>query len=221
PAARCRARRSACSRAARSPRASARPASRARSAPPAYRDPRGAAARCRRTRRRRVSPRRPSEVLALERHGHAARPAARARQLIARDLQRVLLVRPRLELRPPEEEIVLVDDVIAVLRQLLRRAHIALVPEDDPGRERERVRAVRPLLPLLIDRAAPAAVDRLEIDPLLLQRREQRLFLGIRERALLRQIDRRHRRRLTAALQDHRRIDQALVPADEREDRVE
>src|SRR5437867_4355150 len=49
---------------------------------------------------------RTSEVLALERHGHASRSAARARQLMSRDLQRVFLVGPRLQLHAAEQKIV-------------------------------------------------------------------------------------------------------------------
>ena len=71
------------------------------------------------------------------------------------DLDRVLLVGPRLQLRAAEEEIVFVDDVVAVRGQLLGGAHVALVEQDDARREREGVRAVGPLLALLIDGASP------------------------------------------------------------------
>src|SRR5581483_2705957 len=82
-----------------------------------------------------------SDLIALERHRHAARPAAGARQLMTLNLNRVLLPGPELELRAAEEQVVLVDDVVAMRRELLGRAHVAFVQHHDSGSERERVRA--------------------------------------------------------------------------------
>src|SRR5512140_3142005 len=79
-------------------------------------------------------------------HGHATWAAARARQLVSLHLQRVLLVRPGLELGTTEEKVILIDDVIAVARQLLGRAHVSLVQQDDSRSKGEGVGSVRPLL---------------------------------------------------------------------------
>src|SRR5439155_14938821 len=111
-------------------------------------------------------------LISFERHRHAARPAARARELVALYLNRVFLFRPCLELRAAEEEVVLVDDVIAVRRELLGGAHIPLVEHDDSWRERECIRAVGPLFALLVDRFLSAAVNRVEIEAVWLQLRQ-------------------------------------------------
>src|SRR5258706_4074871 len=160
------------------------------------------------------------QLLALERHGHAARAAPSTRQLVAGHLNRVLGISPRLQFRASEEKVILIDDVIPVRGQLLGRADVALVTKNDPWRKREGVSAVGPLLALLIDRASAAAVDRLEIEPPFFQRAEERLLRRVRD-PLLRQIDRRDRRGLTSAGQDHGRIDEAFGAAGEREDGVE
>ena len=88
------------------------------------------------------------EVFSLQRHGHAARSTARTRELVPLQLNGVFLRAPRLELRSPEQEIIFVDDVVAVLRELLRGADVSLVKKNDSGRERERVGSVGPLLAL-------------------------------------------------------------------------
>src|SRR5258706_8357370 len=160
------------------------------------------------------------QLLALERHGHAARSAARARQLVAGHLDRVLGIGPRLQLGPSEQEVILVDDVIPVRGQFFGRTDIALVEKDDSGREREGVGPVGPLLALLIDRAPPPAVDRLEVEPAFFERTEQRLLRRVGNPPL-RQIDRRDGRGLASPGKNHGRIDEALRTAGEGENRIE
>ena len=52
-------------------------------------------------------------------------------------------------------------------------ANLAIRDSAHPGRQGEGVCAVRPLLALLVDREFAPAVDRLHVDPLLFERREQ------------------------------------------------
>src|SRR5260370_39530928 len=66
-------------------------------------------------------------VIALERHRHAARSTARARQFVTLDLNRILLLRPRFQLVAAEKQIVFVNDLIAVRRQLFGGSHVSLV----------------------------------------------------------------------------------------------
>ena len=88
-------------------------------------------------------------ILSLERHRHAARAAACAGELVSLDLNRILALGPALELHAAEQEVVLVDDVVAAPAQFVRGPRVSLVEDDDAGRQSERVRAVRPLFPLL------------------------------------------------------------------------
>src|SRR6185295_10076606 len=114
------------------------------------------------------------EILPDERHRHAARPAPGPRELVRGEAHDGLV--RQVELAPPEEEIRLFDDRIAGARELLGRLDVAVVEEDDAGRDREGVRAVGPLLPSLGDRVGSAAAHRREVDLLPLQRGEQVVF---------------------------------------------
>ena len=99
-------------------------------------------------------------------------------------------------------------------------ALVPVVAEDDAGREREHVRAVRPLLALLVDRIGAAAEDGNEVDAQRRERREQVVPRGPRDLAR-REVGLVHVRLLGAAREDHRPVAETLAGRDAREHRVE
>src|SRR5688500_1386953 len=93
------------------------------------------------------------ERVPFERHGHAARAAARPRQLAAREGDgggAAAEVGRR-------ERLLLGEHAPAARGEPVGRVAVLVVEEDDPGRHGEGVRAVGPLLPLLVEEVAAAA----------------------------------------------------------------
>src|SRR5215468_5842253 len=114
--------------------------------------------------------------LAHEGHRHAPRPSAGAGELVGRETDRVPARLLEIERLAPEEQVRLVDDLVAGLRELVGRLLVAVVRQDDARREREGVGAVGPLLAALGDRILAAAQDGFEIELLGLERGQQVLF---------------------------------------------
>src|SRR5436305_1469622 len=157
--------------------------------------------------------------VALDRHGHAARTAARPGELVGGEGDDRLAAAD--EIVAAGHHLLLGQDAEAAPPQLLDRLPVAAVEQDDPRGDGEGVGAVRPLLALLVDGLGGATAGHdVELQPEVRQGLEERRPDGEGQLPGV-EVDVVDVRRLAPPRLDDRQMGEAGVPVDEGEDRVE
>src|SRR6266508_3431880 len=160
--------------------------------------------------RPRFAPR--SWVVPDEGHRHAPRAAPRAGQLVRGQAYDAFAL-AHVQLLATQKQIGLVHDTVAGAPELFGRPNVAVIEKDDPGREREGVGAVGPLLPAFRDRIVSSAADRREVEALGLQGGQQVLLRSPADLPPC-QVALIDIRFLFASRENHRTVNETLLPRD-------